>query len=196
MLFRLAFPILPSTAQPGAAALRQTQPPIFGRRRTELGQALDAAAGARRETPVPFSGSAETMLSATPDRDRARGKEGTERIWLNYPFNSKPRALGAETAHSPTSCLSWNSDMSSLMKPCKRKKFSTRYWIKVLKASLRSDGARRAHSARWFPRTAGAAAAASTTQRCGSRGEGDDDCGFSRRARATQTGPKEQLAIC
>lgn len=78
----------------------------------------------RQEMLVTFSGSRE-MLSTAKDRDQMQGNEGIDRICLNYPLNLKLHPLEAETAHLLTSCLSWNSDMSSLMKPCKRKKLLT-----------------------------------------------------------------------
>lgn len=41
------------------------------------------------------------------------------------------RSLRVQTGHLPTSCLSWNSDMSSLMKPCKRNKYMKLFLIEA-----------------------------------------------------------------
>lgn len=117
----LRVPCCASCTRPG-----HTKLPVFWQGNSKRSRLPTATARPPRQPAARSSARAQRQreaLSTATDSDETPGNGGIGTICLNYQLNSELQPLEVQTAHLLTSCLSWNSDMSSLMKPWKRNKY-------------------------------------------------------------------------
>lgn len=102
--------------------IRHTKLPVFWQGNSKKSWLPTATARPPARSSARAQRQREALSTAT-DSDETPGNGGIGTICLNYQLNSELQPLEVQTAHLLTSCLSWNSDMSSLMKPWKRNKY-------------------------------------------------------------------------